>query len=264
MNSKYYYNFDSNLQYHEDNIQLKPSSIYVPISLSIGLFLLILLSAYCIYKNKKKSKIVPTTEENKQNLYDSDRNKRPLNTDKIESMTEKQKSIDNRSNGYKDNMINKKNIFETSVHFLSQLKINTKHTLASSNSSNLNLKQSSKNESRIIKLKRNSNITIRRSRDYINRIIDDTIKEERKTNVILDTRSLTKKINITIDSKLNDGFVENSGRNSIQQEENNNNLNTENKSEIISTHILGNVNYKEIKYADFINSKENQIKISFD
>ncbi len=264
MSTKYYNNFDSKFHYNEDIFELKPSSIYVPISLSVCLILLIILSAYCIYKYKKNSKIVPTTEENRQNLNDTARNKRVLPSNKIESMTERQKSLDNRSNGYKDNILNKKNIFETSVHFLSQLKLNTKHTLASSNSSNLNLKQTSKNESRIIKLKRNSNITIRRSRDYINKIIDDTIREERKTNVILDTRSLGKKINITIDSKLNDGFVENSRRNSIQQEENNINLNTDNKLEIISTHILGNVNYKEIKYADFINSKENQIKISFD
>lgn len=259
MSSNYIFKSPLNLKLYFDN---KPSSIYVPISLSICLFVLIIVTALCIYKYKKSIKIVPISEENKQNLNESMGNRKVIFTDKIDYVLERHKSIDNRSDGYKDNNINKKNILETSFHYMSHLKLNTKHTLASSNSSNLNLKHSSKNESRIIKIKRNSNITVRRSKDFINRIVDDTIKEERKNNFILDTRNVSKKINISMNSKLNHGFVENSGSNSLHNIDENINLNTENKSKIISTHILGN--YKEINYADFINSNENQIKISND
>jgi len=266
MTTLYYTPIDLNLHITLENIDLKHSSYYVPLSLSFGIFTLIIVTAYCIMKYRKKRKIKSAMVENKQGNIDNVVIENIKKANKIDNYTEHKRSSCNRSNGYKDDIvINKKVVFDSSVNFFPHTKLITKHTLASTNTSQLNMKQTSKNEPKIIKQNKTSLATITsiRSKDIINKIVDDTIREEKKNNIILEKR-YKKRTNISVDSNLNNGFVNNSWRDSIQE---NDDLekNLESKTNIISTHFLNKVtNYKEITYQDAIKSHRNEIRISID
>ena len=195
------------------NYKFYYSSIYVPISIS--LFVVIIVSILVILKiRRKKNRLYRVSSKNENDIIIHD----------IKTITEKNENEPQSEIKISENMgisdirqekySEKKNIIESSVNIYSQNKYNTKNTFIYSYYSHYG-KQETNKDKRLLNIQVKSGFSNLRSKNIVNKIVDDTILESGKNNFILEKTSV-KRMNHSVDSKLNAGFIVNSRKNSLE------------------------------------------------